>query len=356
MRSESSSSVNLAELTTLGVGGPARELVTARSESELIEALVCVDSINVPLLVLGGGSNVVVADRGFDGVAVRVANVGIEDIGADIGPGSQRIRVQAGEPWDAFVAHTVSRSLSGLEALSGIPGSSGATPVQNVGAYGADVSQTIAVVRVWDRKESAVVELAPGQLQFDYRWSILKGESLNGAPRYIVLSVDFDLENSELSAPIRYEELARSLGVDVGGKAPVSQVRAAVVHLRSGKGMVLDPNDRDTFSTGSFFTNPILSRDRARNLPDGAPRFPQDDAVKTSAAWLISHAGFERGFGGQLTEGRASLSTKHSLAITNRGGATASDVLTVARAVRAGVEAEFGVTLEAEPVLVGESL
>ena len=267
-------------------------------------------------------------------------------------PGRVRVRVSAGEPWEAFVATAVESGWSGVEALSGIPGSTGATPIQNVGAYGAEVAQVIDSLEVLDRRTGDVGRMAPREVGFGYRSSALK----RTPGRWVVLAVTLDLAVDPLGAPVRYAELAGLLGVEIGDRAPATEVREAVLELRRGKGMVLDDSDHDTWSAGSFFTNPILSAAEAEKLPEGAPRFEQPDgSVKTSAAWLISHAGFPRGYA--LHPGaRAALSTKHSLALTNRGGASAEDLLELARAVRAGVAERFGVVLENEPVLVGCAL
>jgi UDP-N-acetylmuramate dehydrogenase len=337
----------LAELTTLRVGGPARTVVTATTEAELIEAVRAADASAEPVLVLGGGSNVLIADDGFDGTVVRVATTGISaDVSACAGA---TVTVAAGEGWDAFVATAVEQEWSGVETLSGIPGLVGGTPIQNVGAYGSEVAQTIATVRTFDRTTGRQATFSVADCRFGYRTSRFKNEP----GRYLVLEVTFQFTLGSLSAPIRYAELARTLGVPVGKRVPAADVREAVLTLRAGKGMVLDDADHDTWSAGSFFTNPILSTDAAATLPDDAPRYPQSDGrVKTSAAWLIEHAGFGRGFGADLGAGRATLSTKHTLALTNRGGATAAELLDLARTVRAGVIEQFGITLVPEPVLV----
>lgn len=362
----------LADLTTLGVGGPAARYVETSTEAELIDAVRTADEAGEALLVVGGGSNLLVSDEGFDGVVVRDVRTGIEvpDHSACAGV---TYTVPAGTPWDDVVAEATSHRLYGIEALSGIPGSTGATPVQNVGAYGQEVAQSIATVRVWDRARSRVRTLPVVDLRFGYRSSLLK-RSMQPAtgttadprdpaddrapwgptPRYVVLDVTLQLRQGTLSAPVAYAELARTLGIAVGERAPLPDVRAAVLALRAGKGMVLDAADPDTRSAGSFFTNPILDAAAAATLPEGAPRFPAADGrVKTSAAWLIEHAGFGRGFG---LPGPAALSTKHTLALTNRGAATAQDLLALAREVRTGVHAAFGVELEPEPVLVGVTL
>ncbi|TCJ00887.1 UDP-N-acetylmuramate dehydrogenase [Aeromicrobium sp. IC_218] len=339
--------MRLADLTTLRLGGPARRVVDATTEAELVEAVRSADDAGEPVLVVGGGSNLVVADEGFDGTVVRVLTRGVA-VDADACSGAS-IHVQAGEPWDELVARTVAEGWVGVEALSGIPGSTGATPIQNVGAYGQEVSQTVSAVRVYDRREQAVRTFFADRLDFSYRHSRFKAEP----GRHVVLTVSFQLRLGDLGAPVAYAELARTLGVQVGERAPLADVREAVLGLRRGKGMVLDPADHDTWSAGSFFTNPVLTPEQADRLPADAPRFAQPDgSVKTSAAWLIDHAGFAKGHG----TGAVSLSTKHPLALTNRGGATTAELLDLAREVRDGVERAYGVRLVNEPVLVGAEL
>ena len=344
----------LRDHTTLRLGGPAREWVRATSEADVVEAVSSADADDLPVLVLGGGSNLVVADAGFEGRVVEVATRGVvadADSPDDIGClGAVTVRVAAGESWDALVATAVDRGWVGVEALSGIPGSVGATPIQNVGAYGQDVSQTVASVRVWDRVLRGVRTFAAADCGFGYRTSRFKVDP----GRHVVLTVDFLLRQGTLSAPIAYAELARALGTEVGRRAPLAEVREAVLALRAGKGMVLDDADHDTWSAGSFFTNPHLTPAQAAALPEDAPRWPQPDgSVKSSAAWLIERAGFTKGF---ALDPAASLSTKHTLALTNRGGATTEDLLDLARTVRDGVERTFGVRLVNEPVLVGCTL
>jgi UDP-N-acetylmuramate dehydrogenase len=286
---------------------------------------------------------VVVADAGFPGVLVLVATRGMSvDQSACAGA---YVTLAAGEPWDEFTATAVEREWVGVETLAGIPGKAGATPVQNVGAYGAEVAGVVAAVRTWDRAKNAVTTFAAADCGFGYRTSRFKGSD-----RYVILSVDLQLRLGPRSEPIRYAELATHLGVAQGDRAPLAAVRAAVLALRRSKGMVLDPADHDTWSAGSFFTNPLVTPDQAAQLPPEAPRFPQPDGrVKTSAAWLIDHAGFAKGF----ALGRAGISTRHVLALTNRGGATADEVVMLARRVRDGVEATVGVRLVPEPVFVG---
>lgn len=352
----------LKNLTTTRVGGPAQHLVTATSEAELAHAVGAADDAGNDVLLIGGGSNLVICDEGYPGVGVQIATRGLH---LDEQPnGKVLLRAAAGENWDVTVEYSLTEGLSGLEALSGIPGCTGATPVQNVGAYGADVSQALAWIRAYDRHNGQVIKLQNADLEFAYRDSLIKRTSTNGSPRYVVLEVAFLLERSNDSAPIRYAELARRLGVEAGECADAHQVRQTVLELRRSKGMVYDRQDADSHSTGSFFTNPIVPREILENLPDNAPNYPvaQEGFVKLSAAWLIDQAGFSKGYGLEGTEGfalaqgRASLSTKHTLAITNRGEATAQDILAIARAVRAGVAERFGIELVNEPLLIGLSL
>ncbi|MCL2491127.1 MAG: UDP-N-acetylmuramate dehydrogenase [Propionibacteriaceae bacterium] len=334
----------MAQFTTFGVGGPAGALVEVATAEELIDAVCEADASRQPLFVLSGGSNVLIGDAGFDGTVVRIT-------GGTAGPGW----VWAGVGLDDLVAWSIDQGLAGLEALSGIPGLTGAAPVQNVGAYGAEIAQVVQAVRVWDRHERKQITLSPPECGFAYRDSVFKQSRRAGEAtgRYVVLSVLFDLPASPLSAPIAYAELAKDLGVELGARVPVRDVRDAVLGLRRRKGMVVDPSDPDTRSAGSFFTNPLLDESAAAGLPPDAPRFPQPDGrTKTSAAWLIEHAGFGKGYG----DGAARLSSKHVLALTNRGGATAADIVALARTIRSGVQAKFAVTLEPEPVLVGVEL
>ena len=347
---------DLRDHTTLRLGGPGREWVRATTEAELVAAVADADAAGTPVLVLGGGSNLVVADSGFAGRVVEVATRGVAadvDDSGDPSCSGATVTVAAGEGWDDLVAHAVERGWVGVEALSGIPGSVGATPIQNVGAYGQDVSQTVARVRVWDRVLRGVRTFAASECQFGYRSSRFKADP----GRHVVLDVTFQLRQGVLGAPVRYAELARSLGVAEGERAPIADVRSTVLDLRRGKGMVLDPDDHDTWSAGSFFTNPFLTPEQAAALPDDAPRWEQPDGTsKSSAAWLIEHAGFGKGWTSAEAGDRVSLSTKHTLALTNRGGATTEELLTLAREVRDGVETRFGVRLVNEPVTVGCSL
>jgi UDP-N-acetylmuramate dehydrogenase len=335
-------SADLAPLTTLRLGGPARRMVEARDEAALIDAVRDADAAGEPLLVLAGGSNVVIADQGFPGTVVRVLTRGVETVDGEL-------RVQAGEPWDPLVERMVKEGRQGFECLAGIPGSTGATPIQNVGAYGQDVSETVAWVRVLDRTTGEVETMPAAACGFDYRRSVFKHD-----PRRIVLEVAFRLRAQPESGPLRYAELARTLDVPVGGAAPLGEVREAVLGLRRGKGMVIDPADPDSVSAGSFFTNPILTPDGFAALEARAgtppPAFPEPDGrIKTSAAWLIQRAGFERGAG----NGRVGISSKHTLALVNRGGATTAELVALAREIAGRVRERFGVDLVPEPVFVG---
>lgn len=346
----------LADYTTLRLGGPAGRLSVAGSADELVDAVAEADESGTELLLLGGGSNLVIGDDGFEGFVLRVANRGIEFTRHG---GAARVTVAAGEDWDDVVARTVAEGYGGLECLAGIPGLVGATPIQNVGAYGCEISELLHSARVYDRHRGSVAELAPGELGFTYR-----GSALKGTDRGVVLSVRLDLRADGLSQPIRYAELARVLDVDIGARVPAGHAREAVLELRRGKGMVLDPGDHDTWSAGSFFTNPIvaesdvdavLARIRAVVGDESrVPAFPADGGTKFSAAWLIERAGFAKGYAGP--GGRVRLSSKHTLALTNRGAASTADLLALAREVRDGVADRFGVTLHPEPLLIGCAL
>ncbi len=337
----------LARHTTLRLGGPAGHYVEATTEAALVDAVREADQAGEPVLLVAGGSNLVVSDEGFPGTVVKVATRGVQVDRDDCSGAS--VTVAAGETWDDLVAQAVVEGWVGIEALSGIPGSVGATPIQNVGAYGQEVAQTIASVRCWDRRDGALRTFAAADCGFAYRTSRFKQDP----GRYVVLTVTFQLRLGDLGAPVAYAELARTLGVRPGDRAASKAVREAVLGLRRGKGMVLDEADHDTWSAGSFFTNPLLTAEEASRLPDEAPRWEQPDGrVKTSAAWLIERCGFAKGYGND----RVSLSTKHTLALTNRGGATAQELVELAREIRAGVRERFGVTLENEPVMVGCAL
>jgi UDP-N-acetylmuramate dehydrogenase len=332
----------LADHTTIHLGGPAANLVWAEHASELVDVVSHADAVGTPVLILGGGSNLVIADAGFDGLVVRVAHRGVafEQAGEHV-----VMHVEAGDVWDDVVTLALAQGLAGLECLSGIPGLAGATPIQNVGAYGAEISHLVTGVRVFDRVDRRRIMLAASDCRFGYRTSALKGGS-----RYLVLGVDIALTRSPTSQPVRYQQLADALGVELGGRAAALDVRAAVLGLRAAKGMLIDPADPDSVSVGSFFTNPIL---RDAQVPAGAPRWPAGDGlVKTSAAWLIEQAGFARGYG----HGPVGLSNKHTLALVNRGGATTAELIAFAAHIRDGVQAAFGVTLDVEPALVGVAL
>jgi UDP-N-acetylmuramate dehydrogenase len=291
----------------------------------------------------------VIADAGFDGTVVHLTSRGVaREVGPD---GRVHLTVQAGEPWDELVESAVAGGLAGIEALSGIPGSTGATPIQNVGAYGQEVAETIVRVRVYDRVTHAIGDLPASVCGFAYRSSAFKGHD-----RHVVLEVELALTPSAVGMPVRYAELARRLGVLPGERAPLADVRGAVLALRRGKGMVLDPADPDSVSAGSFFTNPILPPDHVDAITAQAgaapPTWPQPDGnLKTSAAWLIEHAGFARGH----RRGPVGISSKHTLALVNRDGATAADLVALAREVAGAVQERFGVALVPEPVFVGHS-
>jgi len=395
--------VSLADYTTLGVGGPAARFVEAESDDEVLAAVRAADAVGEPVLVLGGGSNLVVADEGFPGAVVHVATKGVRITpgpgggagggrtggGADggtgdrAGDGEAEVTVAAGEDWDALVERCVAEGLSGVECLSGIPGLAGATPIQNVGAYGQEVADTVVAVRAYDRVRDTVVELANADCGFGYRTSAFKrsGAAARGPDRggraaldpasatgrFVVLGVTFRLARAPLSAPVRYRELARTLGVGEGDGVPLAEARAAVLTLRRAKGMVLDPDDPDTRSAGSFFTNPVIGQrqyDEVRRRaaarsgqPEtevSVPHFPAADGlVKVPAGWLIEHAGFAKGYPGH---GSARISSKHTLALTNLGDATAASLIGLAREIRDGVHQAFGVDLVSEPVLIGAAL
>lgn len=345
----------LAGLTTLRLGGPANRLIEAATDDQVIEAEVQADLAGDPVLVLGGGSNVVIADAGFEGTVIRILTRGVSTKRV---AGRVRMTVAAGEPWDELVASVILDGLSGIECLAGIPGLAGATPIQNVGAYGQQVSEAIVSVSAYDRSKGQVIELRGSECGFAYRSSRFRRSA-----RFVVLAVTFELERSALGRPVRYPELASLLDVKVGVRLPLGEVGEAVLALRRQKGMVLDPGDPDSVSAGSFFVNPVISAERfveleRRVAPQlghrvSAPAWPQRGGeIKTSAAWLIQHAGFERGFG----EGRVGISTKHALALVNRGGASTGDLLALAGEIRAGVQRSFGITLEPEPMLVGVKL
>jgi UDP-N-acetylmuramate dehydrogenase len=369
--------VLLADHTTLRLGGPAARFIAAESEEELVSAVRAADLAAEPVLVLGGGSNLVVADEGFPGTVVHAGFAGFEVCAASDGPTGPvvAVSVAAGQDWDGLVRQCVTAGLSGIECLSGIPGLAGATPIQNVGAYGQDVAQTITAVRGYDRLRGEIIELGNADCGFGYRTSMFKREAAAGPAssgrrpaadprgatgRYVVLTVTFGLTVSALSAPVRYGELARLLGVAEGGGVPLVDARDAVLALRRGKGMVLDDADPDTRSAGSFFTNPVVSAAQFADLAaaaGGVPHFPAEDGgVKVPAAWLIEHAGFGKGYALSQDPTAARISAKHTLALTNPGQSSTADLVRLARHIRAGVRATFGIELAAEPTLVGVQL
>jgi len=376
--------VALSELTTLRVGGVPARMVAPSTERELVDEALAVWGIGDDWMLLAGGSNTVAADEGFDGTVIRVVTRGIAVVeDAETGADRVRLRVQAGEPWDELVSYAVARGWSGIEALSGIPGSAGAAPVQNIGAYGQELSSCLRAVDFLDYETGDVRRMEAAELGLGYRTSVLK-RGLRG----VVLAIELDLHDttgeasvlgSALGRPIAYGQLASALGVQIGDRVALETVRATVLALRASKGMVLDPDDPDTNSAGSFFTNPIVTENFARSLPASAPRWnlePElpdrviplgeyagvdpmpgvDDVrtVKLSAAWLIEKAGISRGF--RLPGSLAAVSSKHTLALTNTGGASAGDVVELARYVLGRVSAEFGINLQPEPVLVGLTL
>jgi UDP-N-acetylmuramate dehydrogenase len=375
----------LAGYTTLGLGGPAEKFVAAATEAELIAAVRAADEAGQPVLLIGGGSNLVISDAGFPGTVIHVNTRGLSS--ATAGDGTVDVTVAAGDDWDDVVAAAVAEGLAGLEPLSGIPGRAGATPIQNVGAYGREVAEVITQVRVYDRQERQIRIVQNEWCSFSYRTSLFKSgrpESLvpwpggaagraagqggasqpwaGGQARFVVLDVTFRLARQPLSAPVRYAELAAELGIAMGEQAGIGEVRAAVLKIRARKGMVLNPGDPDTRSAGSFFTNPVLSAVELAAVEGaavarGAGQVPRYDAgeglVKVPAGWLIEHAGFAKGYG---APGPARVSAKHTLALVNAGSATTADLLALAREIVAGVRARFGVTLTPEPILIGVSL
>lgn len=371
--------VPLSEYTTLRLGGAAAKFAEAGSAEDVTDAVRRIDAGGGPLLVLGGGSNLVVADEGFAGTVLRIGTAGISV--AEDG-GRVLVTAAAGENWDRLVEWSVAEKLAGIECLAGVPGLVGATPIQNVGAYGQEVSATVVTVTAYDRADGSVVSLTGPECGFGYRTSVFKrtgwpsggSAAAPSAPvpsaaaptgRWVVLDVTFGLERDPMSCPVRYAQLAAHLGVAIGERAPVDVVRNAVLDLRRSKGMVLDPCDPDTASAGSFFTNPVLSAAGLAELERVAaarlgqhevrvPYFPAEDGqVKVPAAWLIEHSGFGKGYPGS---GSARISSKHTLALTNAGGARTADVLDLARQIVSGVRSAFGIELTNEPVLVGVSL
>ncbi|MGC5247870.1 UDP-N-acetylmuramate dehydrogenase [Gordonia sp. DT219] len=352
------SGVPLAGLTTLRIGGPARALIRCDDTRSLVEEILAADTAAEPVLVIGGGSNLVIADEGFAGTAIRVESSQIE-FGTDRESGRAFVTADAGVTWDDLVAATVAEGFGGLECLSGIPGSTGATPVQNVGAYGVEVADILREVQVLDRRAATLRWIAPNELGLAYRTSRLKHRD-----ELVVVAVSLWLNGGRVSRSLRYRELSAAMGVDTGGRADARAVRETVLALRAGKGMVLDPDDHDTWSAGSFFTNPIVRTDDAPAIGERilsrlgqdivVPTYPADDGIKLSAGWLIERAGYVKGYPGPDSAVR--LSTKHTLALTNRGNATTGELLALARDVRDGVAAAFGVSLHPEPVLVNCTL
>lgn len=374
--------ITLAQLTTMRVGGPAERVVEAHSSEELAAHAQELWDSGESWLLLGGGSNTVVCDEGFPGTVLLVRSVGADLVEDELPEEQVRLRVQAGQDWDAVVAACVERGWSGIEALSGIPGCAGAAPVQNIGAYGQELSDVLHSVEFLDRERREVLRLSAEELEFGYRDSAIKA-----GREGVVLSIDLVLEahpdnENPRSKPIAYGQLADALGATIGDRVSLRELRRAVLRLRASKGMVLDDEDHDSWSAGSFFTNPIVSEPFARELPASAPRFPVageepgpavttleelaagvplrlPDAsaprrVKLSAAWLIEHSGVPRGF--RLPGSGAAVSSKHTLAITNLGSATAADVAELARYIVQRVQSEFGVVLVPEPNLYGLEL
>ena len=366
----------LADLTTLHVGGPAKRYIAATSEAEIIDAIKHADDAGEPVLVLGTGSNMVVSDDGFPGLVIHDART-TEPPSFKAEGDEVYVTSVAGRIWDDLVADTVAAGLSGIEAMSGIPGTVGAAPVQNVGAYGQDVSMTLSSARVWDRLDGLVRDLDAADLDFAYRNSLLKRsmheENLNDpkapwspSPRYVVLEVTLKLNPGGQSEPIVWEELAKNLGLEKGDRAPVADVRNEVLNLRNKRGTLIDgfggapTGNFDRWSVGSFFTNPIVSVEHAAKLPDEVPKFPLGEhevgdeeatRVQIPAAWLIENSGFTKGWG--LPDSGAEVSHLHCLALTNRGQATAQDIVELAQTVRAGVLEKYGLELVPEPNLIG---
>lgn len=333
---------DLSQYTSFRVGGPAAKIVQVSTESEIISAIEAAG--DSPILIMGGGTNVLIADKGFEGTVIRISNNSVEaEVDACSGA---TLTIGAGEDWDTFVQTTIDRGFAGLETLSGIPGTVGATPIQNIGAYGHEVAEFITRVRTYDRQEKQIRTFTNRECEFTYRSSHFKVHP----GRYVVLDVAFQIRIGQMSDPITYLELAKKLGVEPGDKASVIDTRAAVLELRASKGMLLSKDDHDSWSAGSFFTNPIISQQAADELPNAAPKWPLNDGrVKISAAWLIENSGTHKGD----VVGGARVSTKHVLALSNSGNATAADIAELAKRARNQVKEVFGITLEAEVNLVG---
>lgn len=333
---------DLSKYTSFRVGGPATKIVQVSTESEIISAIEAAG--DSPILIMGGGTNVLIADKGFDGTVIRISNNSVQaEVDACSGA---TLTIGAGEDWDTFVQTTIDRGFAGLETLSGIPGTVGAAPIQNIGAYGHEVAEFITRVRTYDRQEKQIQTFTNRECEFTYRSSHFKAHP----GRYVVLDVAFQIRIGQMSDPITYLELAKKLGVEPGDKASVVDTRAAVLELRASKGMLLSKDDHDSWSAGSFFTNPIITQQAADELPNAAPKWPLNDGrVKISAAWLIENSGTHKGD----AVGGARISTKHVLALSNSGNATAADIAELAKRARNQVKEVFGITLEAEVNLVG---
>ena len=332
----------LSKYTSFRVGGPATKIVQVSTEAEIIGAIE--EAGDSPILIMGGGTNVLIADKGFEGTVIRISNNSVQaEVDACSGA---TLTIGAGEDWDTFVQTTIDRGFAGLETLSGIPGTVGAAPIQNIGAYGHEVSEFITRVRTYDRQEKALKTFTNSECEFSYRNSYFKSHP----GRYVIIEVQFQIRRGEFSDPITYVELSKKLGIEPGEKAPVVATRAAVLELRASKGMLLKNDDHDSWSAGSFFTNPIISQQAADLLPNAAPKWPlKDGRVKVSAAWLIENSGIHKG--DEL--GGARISTKHVLALSNSGNATAADIAELAKRARNQVKEVFGITLEAEVNLIG---
>ncbi len=340
----------LAELTSMRVGGTPAEIYVAKTRDDLVEHTLNVWRSGDDWLLLGGGSNMVVADDVEKLRVIKVENLGIEPV-RNKDDSRVVVRVQAGEDWDGFVAHTVNAGLAGIEAMSGIPGTVGAAPVQNIGAYGQELSDSMVRLEFVDYETHEIAILEAKDLQFGYRDSAIK----RGRPG-VITWVEFELQKLDgLSRPLYSTQIAADLGVEMGAQVSLEAVRNSVLKLRARKGMVLDANDPDSVSCGSFFTNPIVTDRVARGLPDDAPKYESEEddglTVKLSAAWLIENAGIEKGF--HIAGSKAAISSKHTLAIVNTGGATATEILQLAEYVQVRVSNKFGINLVPEPNLIG---
>lgn len=372
--------IPLARLTTLRTGGAPTRMIDAATTDELVSALRDVWATDEPWLVLGGGSNLLVGDEPFDGTVVRILTKGIERMPSPV-PGRARLKVQAGHDWDELVAYAVAEGLAGIEAMSGIPGTVGAAPVQNVGAYGQEIVQTLAEVELLDESTGEVSTIPASELGLGFRTSVLK-HHYGSAParRAVILTVTLDLADiGHGGRRIAGDQLRTALRLGPDDEVPLAWVRDRILEIRRSKGMVLDPDDPDTYSAGSFFQNAVVTASFARTLPDECPRWPVapdldpvlviplaaydgfvppptagEADVKVSAGWLIEHSGLRKGF--KLPRSRAALSSKHALALTNRGDATAAELAELARFIQGRVQSEFGLILQPEPVLVNVEL